>query len=104
MFLKHDVVVIDELEKVMAGLPDGIGFEHLYEIGCGGGQVLSYLAERLTGIDRFAGIDIVEEQIEANLANYSNPDMSFYAADAVDWIPANAKPRNNAADRGSTAA
>ena len=92
MFLKHDVVVIDELEKVMANLPDGKRFDHLYEIGCGGGQVLSYLVERLSGIGEFAGIDLGKEQIEANLAECQNPKMSFHAADAVEWIPANAKP------------
>ena len=94
MFLKHDVIVIDELEKAMAALPDGRAFDHLYEIGCGGGQVLSYLAERLTGIDKFSGIDIGKEQIEANRGSYNDPKISFYAADAVDWMPANAKPRS----------
>lgn len=92
MFLKHDVVVVDELEEAMASLPDNAGFDHLYEIGCGGGQVLSYLADRLTGIDELVGIDLGAEQIKANVATYDQPKMSFHAADAVEWVPTNAKP------------
>ena len=92
MFLQHDVVVIDELEKAMAALPDGLAFKNLYEIGCGGGQVLNYLAERLTSIETFVGIDIGAEQIEANRATCDNPKISFQAADAVEWVPGNAKP------------
>jgi len=94
MFLKHDVVVIDELEKAVASLPDGAGFDHLYEIGCGGGQVLSYLADRLTSIDEFVGIDLGAEQIKANVETIDHPKMAFHAADAVEWIPSNAKPRS----------
>ena len=92
MFLQHDVVVIDELEKAIAGLPDALAFDHLYEIGCGGGQVLNYLAERLTSIESFAGIDIGEEQIEANRKAYDHPRVAFHAADAVEWVPSHAKP------------
>ena len=92
MFLQHDVVAINELEKVMAATPFGLTFEHLYEIGCGGGQVLSYLSNRLTRIHNFVGIDIGEEQIEANRKTYDHPKIAFHAADAVEWVPANAKP------------
>ncbi len=86
-FLKHNVVLIDALEEVIAGR----SMERLYEIGCGHGHVLEYLAERIEGIDEFGGIDISEEQILINKLNYDNPQLFFAAADAVKWIPEYAK-------------
>jgi cyclopropane fatty-acyl-phospholipid synthase-like methyltransferase len=86
MFLKHDVEVIDALEEEMKGL----AFERLYEIGCSGGQVLEYLAERLASLQRLTGIDLGEDQIAANRKQYDNSKMVFEAADATQWIPEHA--------------
>ncbi len=86
-FLGHNVVIIDALEEVMQGKD----FDRLYEIGCGHGQVLEYLVGRLSSIEEFVGIDISEEQIKKNKGHFNNPKMAFHAADATQWVLANAK-------------
>ena len=86
-FLGHNVIIIDALEKVLAEKD----FDRLYEIGCGHGQVLEYLVNRLSAIEEFIGIDISEEQIKKNQAQFNHPKMKFHAADAVEWIIGNAK-------------
>jgi len=90
MFLKHDVEVIAHLEELMDGDAKGVRFSCLYEIGCGGGQVLDYLRQRLKKIPSFVGIDIGEDQIASNEETYDDPSISFRAADAVKWLPQNA--------------
>ena len=94
MFLNHDVIVIDELQKLLELDPSSTGYDRLYEIGCGGGQVLDYLCKRLSDIEEFVGIDIGSAQIEANHDVYKGTDLSFHTADAVEWIPTNAKPNS----------
>lgn len=89
-FLGHNVAIIDVLEKEI----EAKNFERLYEIGCGHGQVLEYLANRLLFIDEFIGIDISEEQIQKNKAQFAHSKMAFHAADAVEWIIENAKPNS----------
>lgn len=89
-FLGRNVIIIDALEDVLKE----ITFDRLYEIGCGHGQVLDYLADRLEAIDEFVGIDISEEQIRKNKEKFSQPKIEFHAADAVKWVIDNAKPRS----------
>ncbi len=89
-FLGHNVVLIDALEEVLQTQ----SFNHLYEIGCGHGQVLEYLTDRLSGIEEFVGIDISEEQIKKNTAKFNHPRMTFHAADATAWVVENAKPQS----------
>lgn len=86
-FLGHNVVIIDALEEVIQGKD----FTQLYEIGCGHGQVLEYLVNRISSIEQFVGIDISEEQTKKNNANYSHPKMTFHGADAVEWVIYNGK-------------
>ena len=90
MFRNHEVEVIDALEEHLQSQD----FDQLYEIGCGGGQVLSYLADRLTSIDEFVGVDLGAAQIKANVETIDHPKMAFHAADAVEWVPSNANPRS----------
>ena len=90
MFLNHDVEVIDALEEHLQSQE----LNQLYEIGCGGGQVIEYLCNRMTSINHFTGIDLGEAQIEENRKNYHNPKLSFQTADAVEWIPKNAEARS----------
>ena len=94
LFLKHDVQVIDELEAVIASYDEADRPIALYEIGCGGGQVLNYLCGRLKGVEKFVGIDLGEDQITSNMQTYDDPKIAFHTADAVDWIPANAAPKS----------
>ena len=86
-FLGHNVTIIDALEEVMKGKH----FDRLYEIGCGHGQVLEYLVNRLSAVEEFIGVDISEEQIRKNKAHFSHPKMKFHAADATDWLIENAE-------------
>ncbi len=90
MFLNHDVEVIDALEEHLQSQD----FDQLYEIGCGGGQVIEYLCKRLTSIKHFTGIDLGEAQIKENQKCFHEPKISFQVADAVDWVPKNAKSKS----------
>lgn len=89
-FLGHNVTIIDALEETLTEN----SFDRLYEIGCGHGQVLEYLVNRLEDIDAFIGIDISEEQIRKNKDKFKHPKMEFHAADAVGWVVDNAKPQS----------
>ena len=89
-FLGHNVKIVDVLEDLMKGH----SFNRLYEIGCGHGQVLEYLAGRLSSIEEFVGIDISEEQIQKNKAQIEHPKITFHAADAVEWVKEHARPNS----------
>lgn len=91
MFLQHDVQIVDELEKLMGKRDSNSQFQHLYEIGCGGGQVLSYMRDRFPGLETLTGIDLGAEQIEKNQEANTLDSVEFDAADATEWIPANAE-------------
>ncbi|MCB1231223.1 MAG: class I SAM-dependent methyltransferase, partial [Verrucomicrobiae bacterium] len=92
MFLGCDVEVIDHLERHLESLSTRQEFDRIYEIGCGGGQVLAYLAERFPELQQFVGIDLGEDQMETNRNTYPDSKLEFHAADATEWIPRNASP------------
>ena len=89
-FLAHNVALIDAIEEHL----DHEHFDRLYEIGCGHGQVVEYLAKRMKTISEFIGMDISEVQIEKNRQYYNHPKISFQAGDAVSWVQEEAKPRS----------
>ncbi|MBX2821253.1 MAG: class I SAM-dependent methyltransferase, partial [Rhodothermaceae bacterium] len=89
-FLAHNVALIDALEEHLYHEH----YDRLYEIGCGHGQVVEYLAERMKTISEFIGMDISEVQIEKNRHYYNHPKISFQAGDAVSWVQEEAKPRS----------
>ncbi len=91
MFLSHDVCIIDELENYME-TEGATAFTRLYEIGCGGGQVIEYLHNRFPEFDRLTGIDLGKEQVEQNQATFSQNRIEFVNTDACEWIPENAIP------------
>jgi SAM-dependent methyltransferase len=86
MFLNHDVAVIEALEEQMKSS----SYEQLYEIGCGGGQVIEYLCIRLTSLRQFTGIDLGEDQIVQNRKHYDHAKLAFETADATEWLPKHA--------------
>lgn len=86
-FLGHNVAIVDAIEETAAAM----GMNQLYEIGCGHGQVLKYLANRLVGIKEFVGIDISDELIKKNSRVYTDSRISFCAADATRWVLEEAK-------------
>lgn len=87
-FLAYNVALIDALEP---HLEEG-KYQHLYEIGCGHGQVVAYLADRLNSLSSFVGMDISDLQIEKNKKMYRHPKINFQAGDAVSLIKNDAKP------------
>ena len=86
-FLAHNVALIDALEEYLKDR----SYEQLYEIGCGHGQVVEFLSNRIDSIPKFIGMDISEVQIEKNRQAYSHPNISFEEGDAVSWIEKEAK-------------
>ena len=83
VFLMYYTDVINELENL---LEVKRYFHTLCEIGTGSGQVISYLAERLPGIERFIGIDLCKEQIDENKIVYGNTNLEFANHSALSWI------------------
>ncbi len=92
LFLGHDVSVIDELDSLLTERGADRPLNHLYEIGCGGGQVLAYMRDRFPQFTTITGIDLGEEQILKNRDANQSEKTSFEAADANEWIPEHAKP------------
>jgi SAM-dependent methyltransferase len=93
IFLGRDLEVLTLLDAWIAEKADvGAPVEHLYEIGCGGGRLLAFLAERYPALSELNGVDLGSSRIEMNNTIYADPRLQFHAADAVKWIPEHAKP------------
>lgn len=61
----------------------------LIEIGCGEGQLLRHLQDRVPA-NRYIGLDLSEDQIARNISSNSPDGPEYYAGDAIDWISKNA--------------
>jgi len=85
LFLERDICIIEDLAKHQPT------FVNLYEIGCGGGQVMQHLHDQFPQFENLTGIDLGEEQILKNQAAYPQERIAFVAADACKWIPENAQ-------------
>lgn len=94
MFLDHDVFVVDELEKFITSDSSDQKFQHLYEIGCGDGQVIQYMYERFPDFASFTGIDLGTDRIRKNVEENQIESITFENADANEWIPENGKPNS----------
>lgn len=92
LFLAHDQIAIEALESHLRDNPSAFTPQNLYEIGCGGGEVLNHLGERFPSLHQVVGIDLSEEQILRNRDHFSGKPLIFHAADAVEWIPRHALP------------
>lgn len=93
IFLGRDLEVLALLDSWIVEKTDaGVPVEHLYEIGCGGGRLLAFLADRYPALSSLNGVDLGSSRIEMNRANYPDPRLQFHVADAVKWIPEHAKP------------
>jgi hypothetical protein len=57
----------------------------LCEIGTGDGRFLDYLRARLSGVERFIGLDLSERRIVLNRTLYDG--LEFVAGDAREWVP-----------------
>lgn len=61
--------------------------DNVVEFGTGNGDWLAYLKTIWSGPERFLGIDLAEEQIEAN--RQSHPHLEFQASDLTHWVNEN---------------
>ncbi|MDN5870698.1 MAG: class I SAM-dependent methyltransferase [Nitrococcus sp.] len=68
--------------------------ETLCEIGTGTGRILADVAVRLPMLRTLIGLDLSAGQVEINRRRYGeNPRLRFECADAMQWLPAHARPR-----------
>jgi len=89
-FLAHDAGLFDEVENIASSLP----LHRVYEIGCGNGRVLEFIAQRLPQVERLVGIDIDASQIERNATQFEGTNLSFVAGGALEWLRENAEPQS----------
>ncbi|MEO0414835.1 MAG: class I SAM-dependent methyltransferase [Verrucomicrobiota bacterium] len=83
-FLGDHQAVFTRLKKVIEQSEGK--FQHIVEIGCGDGKVLSYLTSMLPSIHSFTGLDINEGVIERNKASYNISRLKFHCGDAAEWM------------------
>ena len=63
------------------------GATRVVEIGCGDGQALDHISQKITGAQQFIGIDINPRIVEENKLRFaSNPKLEFLSGNAIDWI------------------
>lgn len=89
-FLGHHVQIIDVLEQYLR--ESEVKYSRLFEIGCGSGQVLEYMAARFPELDSLTGVDLSPEQVRYNRQRYPCPRLQFVAANALDWVGEAAEP------------
>jgi SAM-dependent methyltransferase len=90
-FLENASRATDDFEDYLKAAKPPI--DKIYEIGCGSGQVLEYLADRFPPFARFTGLDLSARQIEENRETYKErPALEFVAGDVCEWLPAHGSP------------
>lgn len=67
-------------------------FNTICEIGVGNAELIVELYRVLNGTDRFLGLDLSPSTTEINKERFRETEIEFVAADAREWIPANAGP------------
>jgi len=90
-FLTGHVSIVDELERLIES--NKRKYKYLYEIGCGDGQVINYLSNRLKSIEHFVGIDINADVIALNNQYCMNENLEFTCGNATEWICKNGRPK-----------
>ncbi len=75
-------IFIQQLVDLTGTRPD---FSCLCEVGTGNGMFLKILSESLGNIDTFVGIDLNEEQISENIAEYKS-SLKFVHAEISDYL------------------
>jgi SAM-dependent methyltransferase len=88
MFLGPNKVSLDVLE---AELARG-GLDTLCEIGCGHGEVVNFLSQRLGALRRFIGLDLSSEQTRRNVARFGSDRVEWVAGDARRWVEKHVRP------------
>lgn len=78
--------IVEETEKILIDR----NIESICEFGTGDGSWLNYLHQEWPFIKKLIGIDISENQINKNKADYQG--LEFYASDLVAWAKKNPTP------------
>jgi SAM-dependent methyltransferase len=93
---RFDVIfqnVKNDFDKIFDEIIDKGKVENIVEIGCGSGKLLKYLETTRSGIPKFIGLDINENQIKKNQETFrDSPKLKFYTCDANDWVNYNHLP------------
>ncbi len=87
-FVANFAYIIDHINQVAE---TANGFDSLFEIGCGSGQLLDYLATHVNGVEQFIGIDLSPTTVERCNDRYGRSNVQFVAADGDKWIRENGK-------------
>lgn len=88
-FIPNFSFVIDDLNERLADQPE---FKTLVEIGSGSGQMLDHLGQTVPTIDEFIGIDLSPDTIRDCQAEFTNPKLTWVAADGDVWVRENGQP------------
>ena len=83
-WVDHHARIVPMIQARLDARPGA--YHHLVEIGCGSGLVLQDVAARLPSLDALVGLDLSAAQIELNRARFTDPRLSFDAADAEPWL------------------
>ena len=81
-FLDGDVETFDHVGHLF----ESATINNVYEIGCGNGQVLNYLADHFPKAKQLVGIDIDESLIQHNQEHFKEERIQFVRADALNWL------------------
>ncbi|MFK7766934.1 MAG: methyltransferase domain-containing protein [Mariniblastus sp.] len=69
------------------------GIDRIVEFGCNSGLVLNYLTQNLDGVKSATGIEINQNQVDANQASEGfDSRVKFECADGGDWLFKSGKP------------
>lgn len=61
-------------------------FSEIIEIGCGAGNFINILSQKIENCKKFIGIDINKKQIKKNIDKYHGVKVDFVYADIEDYI------------------
>lgn len=64
----------------------------LVEIGCGSGELLTYVATQFPQLTTCIGIDLSADQIAENQQRYQEKRLTFVAADGYAWVLQHGRP------------
>lgn len=88
-FVAHFAYIVEYINQIAH---EADGFNSLFEIGSGSGQLLDYLAAHVNDVEKFVGIDLSPTTVKRCNERYGRSNVSFVAADGDKWIRENGQP------------
>lgn len=84
LFTSTHAQIIDEAARQVEAIAR---FHRLVEIGCGGGEVLAYTAQKIHGLTKVVGLDINASAIARARDKYTDrEDLTFEVAELGAWL------------------